>query len=373
MFGHEWSDTALDALRQQMDPSADHAVRVILEGGEIARVNELMQQLTHNDCSVPAQLPDPVRAYFERTAALPPWADPERIRLGEQVFMRYGLQSLQALMFRALPECYASASGAAVLASTQRIAELTQQRVLETLGFVVDVMSPGGLEPEGRGVRSAQRVRLLHASIRAHLLDSGRWDGVQLGHPINQEDLLGTLSSFSALVVDSFERLGAELSAEEQNAYMHCWNVVGVLMGIREELLFHDLADGLALFQRIRERHHRRSEAGVALTAALLDYADTLVPGEWLDGVNVSMLRHLCGDTVADLLDVPPADWTRFVVRQYAKLVDLADDFQDLGRMTAWIAERLGASFIRAVLGSERKGARPDFAIPEALHERWGL
>lgn len=373
MPGHDWNDALLDALRHQMDPPADEAVRVILASHEVPLINELMQRLAHNDCTVPEDLPDPVRTYFEATSVLPAWADPERIRLGESVFIRYGLQSLQALMFRALPECYACESGAAVLASSKRIAELTQQRVLETLGFVVDVMSPGGLGPEGRGVRSAQRVRLLHASIRAHLLATGHWDAGRLGQPINQEDLLGTLASFSALVVDSFERLGAELSQEEHGAYMHCWNVVGSIMGIHEDLLFHDLDDGLALFQRIRERHHRRSEAGVMLAASLVEYADTLVPGEWLDGVNVSMLRYLCGDEVADMLDIPAADWTRHVVRQYARLVELSDDIQDLGRMTAWVAERLGASFIRAVLGSERKGSRPDFAIPESLHDGWGL
>ncbi|MCX4240436.1 oxygenase MpaB family protein [Paraliomyxa miuraensis] len=373
MTGHDWSDALLDALRHQMDPLADEAVRVILASHEVPLINELMRQLSHNDCSIPEELPDPVRDYFERTAVLPSWADVERIRLGEQIFMRYGLQSLQALMFRALPECYASSKGAMVLASTQRLQELTQQRVLETLGFVVDVMSPGGLEPTGRGVRSAQRVRLLHGSIRAHLLAAGRWDAAELGLPINQEDLLGTLASFSALVVDSFDRLGAELSPAEQDAYMHCWNVVGWIMGVREELLFHDYADGLALFQRIRQRHHQRSEHGVALTAALIDYADTLVPGEWLDGVNVSMMRHLCGDEIPDLLQVPEADWTRFVVRQYANIVDLADDIQDHSRMSAKVAERLGVSLMRAVLGSERKGSRPNFAIPQSLHERWGL
>lgn len=371
-MAHDWSDTLLDGLREQLDPPADRAVASILEGGQAGAIHALIRQITHNDAQLPEALPAPVRAYFEQTLDLPPWADPAKIELGEQLFMRYGLQTLPALLFRSLPECYAMADGAAVLCRTQRIAELTGQRVMETLQFLVDVMSPGGLHAGGRGVRSTQRVRLLHGSIRAHLSSASDWDP-RLGQPINQEDMLGTLATFSSMVIETLEALGAGFSPAEQDAYMHCWNVVGYVMGIREDLLLHDYADGLALSRRIEQRHYRRSPEGIMLTRSLLDYADALVPGQFFDGVNASMVRHLCGDELADMLDVPAADWTGRVIGVYARLVDLGDGVKDRSRVGRRLAERLGMALMKAMIGRQRGGARPSFSIPRRLRERWGL
>ncbi|MCB9751689.1 MAG: DUF2236 domain-containing protein [Myxococcales bacterium] len=367
---HTWSDEYLNQLRATPDEEADACVRVILDSGRVEQVNALMRALTRNDAVVPEALPPAVARYFEQTAALPAWADPELILAGERLFCRYGLQMLQALLYRSLPECYAGADGAQVLHRSRRITDLTHQRVMETLQFVIDVMSRGGLSPSGRGIRSAQRVRLLHASIRAHLLAQGRWD-MSLGTPINQEDTVATLATFSSLVIDSLARLGAELSDDERRAYTHCWNVVGHFMGLADETLLHDHADGMALMAAVRRRHHRRSEAGVALTAALLEFANGLVPGETFDGFNATLLRYLCGDEVADLLDVPPSDWTRVFVRQYRRWVDLKDDVQDLGWLSAKIGEIMGAALIRGLIGCPRAGARPGFDIPASLRENW--
>ncbi|MBK8044673.1 MAG: DUF2236 domain-containing protein [Haliscomenobacter sp.] len=77
---------------------------------------------------------------------------------------------------------------------------------METAQFVIDVLSPGGLSPAGKGVRSAQKVRLIHASIR-HFLKQRGWDTEDLGEPLNQEDKAGTLMAFSALLLDGFKMM----------------------------------------------------------------------------------------------------------------------------------------------------------------------
>ncbi|MCA9662431.1 MAG: DUF2236 domain-containing protein, partial [Myxococcales bacterium] len=296
--------------------------------------------------------------------------DPARIDAGEALFVRYGLPALQGLMLRALPECYAMPAGAEVLVRTGRLDQLTRQRVLETVHFTVDVMVPGGLGPEGRGIRSAQRVRLLHAAIRAHLREVGRWDpATRL--PINQLEMVATLGSFSALILDSLRRFGVDLTAAESDAYMHCWNVVGAIMGVEEELLFRDLDDGLELWRRVRERERGPSPAGTALTRALLDFANDLVPGWLFDGINPTMLRHLCGDELADLLEVPKGNWMRVFLNGYRRAVGVADDLQDLGPIARWIVRRVSHKTIVALIGTGRAGARPSFDIPASLHDRW--
>ncbi|MGB1014655.1 MAG: oxygenase MpaB family protein [Nannocystaceae bacterium] len=366
-----WTNSLFDKLVTQGDQRADAVAQAVLARGDLGSINRLMRTLTHNAEPVPEELPPEVIAYFEDSAALPPWADPAQIEVGQSVFVRYGQPILQSLMLRALPECYAMSEGAEILVRTGRLAQLTRQRVLETVHFTVDVMIPGGLGEHGRGIRSAQRVRLLHAAIRTHLREGGH---IQAGRePINQLEMLATLGSFSALTIDSIRRLGVDLSTEERDAYIHCWNVVGYVMGIRANLLFRDLEDGLELWRHVRERECAPSEAGTALTQALLEFANGLVPGWIFDGINPTMLRHVCGDELADLLEVPPANWMRVFLRGYRRLVRASDDIQDVGPVARWIVRHVSHRAIVSLLGRGRAGARPSFDIPASLRASWGI
>src|SRR5439155_16091528 len=110
---------------------------------------------------------------------------------GENVFAAYGPEILMVLGLYAIPAAYAARRGVQVLHRTAYFQRRPMRRVWETTQFVVDVMSGGGLGPDGLGLRTAQKVRLMHAAIRHFLLnDRDRpWDQAELGIPINQEDL----------------------------------------------------------------------------------------------------------------------------------------------------------------------------------------
>ncbi|GEM_PF-428129 len=336
-----WTDELLDRFRAQGDPGADAIALSLLANGDIDDVRALLRSLTTSD-RLPATLTPRARALIEREA-VPSWADPERLELACEVFERYAIPILQSLLYRSLPELYALGDGAEVLHRSQQIEVLPHRRIRETLTFVIEVMSPDALEPDGLGVHHAQRVRLLHAAVRTHLLARG-WDPRR--PPINQEELAATLVTFSGIVVDSMERFGIELSAAERGAWMHRWNVVGALMGIDDELLFADVEDSLAMFAEVRRRHHRRSEAGVAVMKGTMDFADALLAGEALDGAGPMLVRHLCGDALADLLDVPPADWTSRFVDRYVKLWDGIDRRQDRSVLVRKLAAATGRRFL---------------------------
>lgn len=80
-------------------------------------------------------------------------------------------------------------------------------------------MRPASFEAGGRFVPAAQKVRLLHASIRHHLEREDRWDTAVLGTPICQEDMIGGQMFFSLLVLDSLDRLGVHMSVEGAEVY----------------------------------------------------------------------------------------------------------------------------------------------------------
>ncbi len=60
---------------------------------------------------------------------------------------------------------------------------------METSQMVINVMTPGGFEPNGTGIITIKKVRLMHASIRYYLkhphINQKGWDTSTLGEPIN--------------------------------------------------------------------------------------------------------------------------------------------------------------------------------------------
>ncbi|MFJ7909518.1 hypothetical protein [Kitasatospora sp. NPDC096204] len=72
------------------------------------------------------------------------------------------------LLRGSLPLCCTCGNGAEVLARSQRLTSGVYRRLAETSQFVVDVLDEDGLGPTGHGLRSARKIRLLHATMRHH-------------------------------------------------------------------------------------------------------------------------------------------------------------------------------------------------------------
>jgi hypothetical protein len=160
----KWNDASLDAMRQCVDPEADAVVHGIYERGSLDAVNALLGTIFRSDDPVPQALPDEVRSYLGREDALPEWADPAQIAVAQKLFERAGWQIAAGLFCSSLPQAYAAASGAHVIMQTQGMTRHVRRRVFETAQFLFDTMDHGGLARGGRGVRSAQKVRLMHAA-----------------------------------------------------------------------------------------------------------------------------------------------------------------------------------------------------------------
>ena len=64
-----------------------------------------------------------------------------------------------------------------------------------------------------------------------------KWDSEQYGEPINQEDMMVTLLSFSVSVLDTIEKttLGGSLTRADEDAYIHLWRYIGYLIGVHED------------------------------------------------------------------------------------------------------------------------------------------
>ncbi|PWT99427.1 MAG: DUF2236 domain-containing protein [Terriglobia bacterium] len=367
-----WTNAFLDPMRQTGDPLADQAVGQVFAGGNIQSVNGLMQTLVENDGLVPESLPAAIRDYLAASGQLPEWADPALIRTGEQIFWRYGPQVIANLFCYSLPFCYAARKGVQVLWLTSRLYSNPTRRIIETAQAVVDVMQAGGLAPGGTGVRTAQKVRLMHAGVRYQIKAYQGWNP-DFGTPVNQEDLAGTLLSFSWVVIDGLRRLGFPLTPAEQEAYLHSWKVVGHILGIRPDLIPSDVADAGALAQTIQHRQYAACPEGQGMAAALVGMMQQYVPGNLFDRTPAALIRYLLGDAHSDLLAIertPAAEVLFEPLRSIDRILN-----QDLHAQApvARLAEIFSRKLIDGLLWVARGGKRIPFTIPTELRQAWGV
>ena len=114
--------------------------------------------------------------------------------------------------------------------------DATWRRLNETMEMVLDCLeTPRGLDIGQAGWKSVLRVRLLHSRVRLGILKRGQWDSTMNGMPINQEDMVATLLSFSANILKTIQRMTGRLTPADYEAYLHLWRYVGHLIGVRDE------------------------------------------------------------------------------------------------------------------------------------------
>ncbi len=372
MTNRYWTNEFLDSMRQQCDPPADEAVRSLFAQGLVGSANELMKSLVAHEAVDVESLPVPLRSYFQQSGRLPSWSNSELIEEGQAVFSRCGPLSVVALVCAALPTCYAGAQGVQVLHLTARLQTDTQRRVVETAQMVVDVMGPGGLQEGGWGIRDAQKVRLMHAAVRYLIRQSGRWNDAW-GEPINQEDMAGTLLTFSVVTIRALYKLGYTLSAREAQAYYHAWRTVGYVMGVDERLMPEMYEEGEQLADIIFARVFRSSPEGQAMTRALIELIERIIPGELFDGLSRTLMRHLMGDAASELIAIPASDWTRALIKPIQLLGWVMDESDEDSQLSAQLSALMGRKLLEGIVWVERGGVRPPFRIPESLRQCWKL
>jgi hypothetical protein len=356
----KWSNGALGRMRLIGDPDADAAVAKVDEiPGSVAQVSLLLSNLIGNDTSIlrpnhSVPIPPVITEFIRTHSTLPPWADPVKIQLGQAAFMRHGPAALASLLCASLPECYSHKNGTQVLWYTQNLEAHTVRRVYQTALILLDVMrppsrdgkEPGGLEEGGAGVLGAVKTRLFHAAMR-HLILSrpgpddvanapggfagelvhSDWNEEDWGKPINAEDAVFTLLTFSYVILRSWDRLGCKLSPAEREGYIHCWNVVGYFLGIPFEFLPTSWEDAKVGFERLQEHQQAGSPEGIKLTDALRAVIGKIVPDATLaTHIDHTLMRFLMSDKTADLLGVPHPDTFDHVVTLGIQLARIANE-----------------------------------------------
>ena len=323
---------------------------------KITQVNRQFEQWTDNrslvnwrsaDKTLPPDIEAALQRYLREGQALPTWAEPAKLERAELLFMDYGALSCTLLFCASLPECYVIPDLSAVLHAAGQLEKHTDYRIRATAAMIFPVMMKGGLgHPDGSGVAQILKVRLIHATVRNLILRGAPADALAalgeqlhvasqgivqpLGHlsgvndapsqdmhqvllahgwrlgadglPCNQEELAYTLLTFGYVFLRSMRQLGLGLPPSDEEAYLHCWNVVGHVLGIRRELLVDTMAQAEALLAQMQARGRAQPwlpDPRPALGAALMSTMEQAIPFSLLKGFPVLMTRYLCGTICA--------------------------------------------------------------------------
>ena len=367
----QWTDAFLDSMRLHGDEPADRAVQTLFSGQDIHALQRLMDLLVRNDDVPHADLPPVIRDYFAATddVEIP---DPDAVRAGQELFAAYGPEISMLLACSSLPYTYSARKGVQVLYRTGYLAGRALRRVAQTAQMVIDVMSPGGLDASGRGRRTAQKVRLMHAAIRHRLLhDVAHAWPEEYGVPINQEDLALTLITFTVIILRGLEKLQIELTLEQEQSYLEAWKAVAPLLGIVDDLIPATVSDANVLCERIFRRQTEPSPEGRAMTTALRDMMKAhMVPP--FKGLVDAMCRHVLPPEVADGFGIPQQRLDEHLVHRG---IDVGHFFD---RATGGLARRrlfreFSLQVLQAMTFIEAGGRRTRFHVPVHLHDSWQL
>jgi ER-bound oxygenase mpaB/B'/Rubber oxygenase, catalytic domain len=311
---------------------------------------------------------------------LPAWADRETMRRGQSFFCDWPLGITAALFCVSLPSAYAAADGARVLGLTSDLAtKNAARRIAETGQMLIDVMDmrpdgpdPDALRPGGVGYATIRGVRLLHAVVRQTLLSHPAWRA-EWGRPVNQEDLLGTLCTFTVAVFRGLDQLGVPYESRDADAYLHTWCVIGHLLGIRPELLPLDRQEAEQIAHLIARRHHRPSDVGDRLLAVLLRQMEMSMP--WgMRKLPRTLMHHLLPPDIVTLFPElpPPAGWAP-VLAAGVKVGRVLGGVPGGRVLVQAPTELLGRSMIRMYVDRSVRGEGPPFRLDPAVAARLSI
>jgi hypothetical protein len=250
----------------EADITADALVAAIRTSRGEAR-RQFDQALDHGIESVVDPLPEVV-AFIKTVDTPPAWIDPDLVEIGLRAVRRIDGATFMGtswatgfLLAAILP------NSARSMSSNSRAVQNSGRRFAETGKLGLDVIDPNGLSRFGAGTRSSSRLRVLHATVRAHLRKRGDWDESVYGAPISATDILGA-SLVSLTVVMAAEHAGYRFSARELEGIGHYVGLSAYRLGTPAELIPATIAEQRRAFYLLLRS--ARGRADQASTGALM-------------------------------------------------------------------------------------------------------
>lgn len=285
------------------DDEIDGIMARILDAGGVPAVNTAIKPWVNNNHALPSGLPGDLTTYMSKVNKLPSWADQSKLRLAADfnrrkdtyLFMLYGLGSgiMSTVIPREAKSVYWSAGGADM-----------QDRAAKTFTFGYDLADLNAFEPSGQFVVTANKTRLVHAAVRHLLPQSPHWSAVadEPGRiPISNGDILVTFHSLGTFVHKKLKDWKVPMTAAEEAAFLHSWQVAIHLLGVRQEFIPQTWAAAYAQSEQALTPILAPSFEGKELAEDLLGLTAQIDLGVTRGFLN-EFVRYVLSDEIGDWL-----------------------------------------------------------------------
>ncbi|MGA3562413.1 oxygenase MpaB family protein [Melissospora conviva] len=300
------TDTVIDPW-DVWDDDTDPLVATLLDNGQIPAVNAAFDSWRRNGDPLPSGLPAALTAYLSRVNTLPAWADQAKLdraaqfneRMSMYFFLLYGLGSgiMSTVIPREARNVYWSEGGADM-----------QARAAKTFTYGYDLNAADAFKPTGHFVVTSHKTRLTHAAVRHLLPQSPAWRAVT-DHPIpiSNGDILITFHSLGTYVhskLREWRGWGLRVSAAEEEAYLHMWQVALHLLGVRDEFIPNSWAAAHEQSQYVLTPLLAPTREGIDLADTLLNLTSSVDLGV-TKGFQREFARYLLSDRIGNWLRLP--------------------------------------------------------------------
>lgn len=292
----KYSDAHMDRMRYTCDPIADNVAALVDRKRPSAMIDEVYARAKTEG--------GPFQAYIDHAHSVPRWVNWDMIEHARRVNLAFANVRATALLVSSLVEGYSLSKAAHVLIATGRLHQDVLKRVYETSQMSHNMNVPGGLRPGAAGHRTIMEVRLLHAMVRKYLRERG-WDVSLYDEPINQEDMAFTVIEFDYLALRGMQRMGADLTTDDQDALHHLWRYGAYLNGVDESLITESLAEEIYQYERIRARQRNPNEESRQLAHAVITALAGQPPFNLPAELLYELSRLCLGDELADAYQLP--------------------------------------------------------------------
>ncbi len=305
-----------------------------------------------------------LQAFVDSAYSVPEWVDYEKFEVGRHVYLRFAPLATNVIFLAGLIGSYSASKGVKVLIKTGRLQTDILPRLFETSQMVADVLQEDSLRPDGVAFKTLLRVRLMHCGVRHYILNVRDDWNMQWGHPVNQEDMCGTLTLFSYVVLKGLETMGVFVPNHEKEAYMHMWRYAGYLLGCDEFFLPPTYGETEELYAAVRRRQTNPDEDSRALVHAVIDAVarkyEGVIPKEGF----YAMSRYFIGDQLADKLEMPMNKVWSMALHAMIPFWGVSSYLMS----NIWLFQKafspLGNAYIHRTIENGLGGRKPVFAIP---------
>lgn len=296
-----WAAPAGDDPWWAWDDETDRLLAGLLDNGRVPAVNTAMRPWVNNNDPLPSGLPADLAAHLQKVNRLPSSADRTKLRLAADfnrrkdtyLFLLYGLGSgiMSTVIPREAKSVYWSAGGADM-----------KDRAAKTFTFGYDMSELSAFEPTGQFVVTANKTRLVHAAVRHLLPRSPQWRAVSDEQiPISNGDILVTFHSLGTFVHRKLREWRVPMSAAEEEAFLHMWQVALHLLGVREEFIPKTWAAAYAQSARVLTPILAPTREGKELAEDLLGLTAQIDLGVTRGFLN-EFVRYVLSDAIGDWL-----------------------------------------------------------------------